>query len=234
MKKNGLSHIRKWLLLYLAMVLLTTIILYLLIFVEINSALTVVNNSNIAGATTGSERILPLPIAGLKLRLLLIFTGGFITCLLLGYVWLGFCTRRIGQPVRVIATAMSKLTKGQLNETVTVGTSDEFEQIGASINELAANLQELLLYIWKQTGQCHALLDHIHTTADLRHDKRLVLENLGHLKELSDAIEDLRQMAKAYVFYDVSIEGTQTQAINEPGNGTTADSLSEEVHNYRL
>ena len=140
MKINGFSHIRKWLLLYLAMVLLTTMVLYLSIFVEITSALTAVNMSGVAQATAGSERTAPLPIAGLKLRLLLILTGGFIICLLLGFVWAGFCTRRIGRPVRIIATAMSKLTRGQLNETVTVGTSDEFEQIGASINELAAKI----------------------------------------------------------------------------------------------
>lgn len=190
--------------------------------------------SGVAQATTGSERTAPLPIAGLKLRLLLILTGGFIICLLLGFVWAGFCTRRIGRPVRIIATAMSKLTRGQLNETVTVGTSDEFEQIGASINELAANLQELLLYIWKQTGQCHVLLDHIHNNPDLRRDKRLTLESMGYLKQLNEAIDDLREMAKAYVFYDVSIEGTNTHAINEPGDRATTTSLPEEVHNYRL
>ena len=216
------------------MVLLTTMVLYLSIFVEITSALTAVNMSGVAQATTGSERTAPLPIAGLKLRLLLILTGGFIICLLLGFVWAGFCTRRIGRPVRIIATAMSKLTRGQLNETVTVGTSDEFEQIGASINELAANLQELLLYIWKQTGQCHVLLDHIHNNPDLRRDKRLTLESMGYLKQLNEAIDDLREMAKAYVFYDVSIEGTNTHAINEPGDRATTTSLPEEVHNYRL
>jgi methyl-accepting chemotaxis protein len=234
MKINGFSHIRKWLLLYLAMVLLTTMVIYLSIFVEITGALSAANISGVAQETMGSERTAPLPIAGLKLRLLLILTGGFIICLLLGFVWVGFCTRRIGQPVRIIATAMSKLTRGQLNETVTVGTSDEFEQIGASINELAANLQELLLYIWKQTGQCHALLDHIHNNPDFRQDKRLTLESLGYLKQLYEAIDDLREMAKAYVFYDVSIEGTNTHAINEPGDGATANSIPEEVHNYRL
>ena len=208
------------------MVLLTTMVLYLTIYVEVTGAISALEHS--AGKTTvGAEPGATLSVHGLKLRLLLILTGGFTVCVLLGVVWVGFCTRRIGKPVRTIATAMSKLTRGQLNETVTVDTSDEFEQIGACINELAANLQELLLYIWKQTGQCHALLDHIHCNPDLRHDKRLTLESLGYLKQLSEAIDDLRNMAKAYVFYDVSIEGTQTHAIREPGDQAKTNSYTE-------
>ena len=223
MKKNGFSHIRKWLLLYLALVLLTTMAVYLSIYTEVTGALT---NLGLEGVGEGAEKSASSIIAGIKLRLLLILSGGFMLCFILGGIWVGMTTRRIGQPVHTIATAMSKLAKGQLNETVAVETSDEFEQIGACINELAANLQELLLYIWKQTGQCHDLLDHIHNNPDLRHDKRLTLESLGYLKQLSAAIDDLREMAKAYVFYDVSIDGMNTQAISELGDGASSTEIT--------
>lgn len=227
MKKNGFSHIRKWLLLYLALVLLTTMAVYLSIYTEVTGALT---SLGLEGVGEGTDKSTAAIISGIKLRLLLILSGGFLLCVILGGIWVGITTRRIGQPVHTIATAMSKLAKGQLNETVAVETSDEFEQIGACINELAANLQELLLYIWKQTGQCHDLLGHIHSNPDLRHDKRLTLESLGYLKQLSAAIDDLREMAKAYVFYDVSIEGTNTHAISVPGDGTTSNKLPSEYN----
>jgi methyl-accepting chemotaxis protein len=223
MKKNGFSHIHKWLLIYLSAVLLTTMAVYLLIYTGVASALTTLGLEGAASGGVGqtSSSI----VAGIKLRLLLYLGGGFMLLVICGGIWVGMTTRHIGRPVHTIATAMSKLVKGQLNETVAVETSDEFEQIGACINEVAANLQELLLYIWKQTGQCHDLLDHIHCNPDLRHDKRLTLESLGYLKQLSAAIDDLREMAKAYVFYDVSIEGTNTHAISEPGDGTPSNQL---------
>lgn len=227
MKKNALSHIRKWLLLYLALVLLTTMAVNLSIYMEVSSVLSTLGSSV---ATGGGEQSASTIVERVELRLLLILSCGFMVCAILGFIWVGITTRRIGQPVHTIATAMSKMVKGQLNETVAVETSDEFEQIAASINELAANLQELLLYIWKQTGQCHDLLDHIHTNPDLRHDKRLTLESLGYLKQLSAAIDDLREMAKAYVFYDVSIEGTNTHAISEPGDGTTSNKVPSDYN----
>jgi methyl-accepting chemotaxis protein len=226
MKKNGLSHIRKWLFLYLTAVLLTTMVFYFTIFVEVTSAISTLGYGA-EGPTAARGQSVGVTLGSLKLRLLLILTGGFIICGLSGIVWVGCCTRQLGKPVRTIARAMSKLTRGQLNETVTVKTSDEFEEIGASINELAANLQELLLYIWKQTGQCHTLLDHIQCHPDLCHHKQPTLESLVYLKQLSEAIDDLRDMAKAYVFYDVRIEGTRTHAINDPGNLTPMNSLTE-------
>lgn len=230
MKKNGFSHIRKWLLLYLILVLLTTMAVYLSIYTEVTGVLSAFGRENVDEINKVVEQANASLIAGVKLRLLLILSGGFLICFILGVIWVGMTTRRIGKPVHIIATAVSKLAKGQLNETVAVDTSDEFEQIGGSINELAANLQELLLYIWKQTGQCHDLLDHIHRNPDLRHDKRLTLESLGYLKQLSAAIDDLREMAKAYVFYDVCIEGTNTQAIREPGDGNTSNNLPSDYN----
>jgi len=130
---------------------------------------------------------------------------------------LRMAARRIERPLHTIERALGQLARGQLNETVVIDTHDEFGRIGAGINEVAVNLQELLLYIWKQTGQCLTLLDQIHNNPELAKDRKLTLESLGYLKQLSEAIDDLRDMAKAYVFYDVSIEGNRTQAINEPG-----------------
>lgn len=230
MKKNGISHIRKWLLLYLAMVILTMAVLYLVTYIEVTSALSAWPLDQVADRHSNASKIPPALFAGMQLRLLLIFSTGLIVCMLLGYVWLGVATRNLGRPVRTISQAIAKLAKGQLNDTVDIETSDEFERIGASINELAANLQELLLYVWKQTGQCLTLIEQIHANPDFRHDKRLTLESLGYLKQLAESIDDLRDMAKAYVFYDVSIEGTQTKAIDELGYTQPEEKLPNDMN----
>jgi len=212
------------------MVLFTTMAIYLVVYVDVTSMLRAVESGRgTATAITAGSASTPF-FAGLHLRLLLALTGGLIVCAILGYVWLSMASRRIGRPVRTISKAIAKLAKGQLNETVDIETSDEFEKIGHSINELAANLQELLLYFWKQTGQCLTLIEHIQNNPDFRHDKRLTLESLGYLKQLSEAVDDLRDMAKAYVFYDVSIEGAKTQAINAPGEDRQPDELPDDIN----
>jgi methyl-accepting chemotaxis protein len=223
MKKYGLSHIRKWLLLYLALVMLTTAVLYLAVYVEVTSTFSAfeLNAQAVSEINTPPKPL--ISVTGIQLRLLLILTSGIIILTIIGYLWIGLATRQLGRPVRTISHAVSKLAKGQLNNTVAIETSDEFERIGSSINELAANLQELLLYIWKQTGQCLTMLEHIQTHPDMRRDRRLTLESLGYLKQLTESIEDLREMAKVYVFYNVSIEGTKTHAIDEPGKTPSGD-----------
>lgn len=232
MKKNGLSYIRKWLSIYLAVVLLFTTILFLVIYIEVTGTIAALDLSQGGESTDSTDKILTNSFAGLQLRLLLIFSAGVVTCGVIGYAWMRLAARQMGRPVRTISRAMSKLAKGQLNETVAIETEDEFERIGSSINELAANLQELLLHIWKQTGQCLALLENIQNNPDMRHDKKLTLEGLGYLKQLSEAVEDLREMAKAYVFYDVSIEGTKTTAVNDPGDTDIPKRLGESQKDF--
>ncbi len=231
MKNNGLSYIQKWLSIYLAVVILFTIVLFLVVYLEVSGTMAALESGQESGAMMSSEK-LDKAFTGIRLRMIMILSGGAIACVVLGYAWLRWAVRQMGRPVRTISRAMSKLAKGQLNETVAIETSDEFERIGSSINELAANLQELLLHIWKQTGQCLSLLENIQNNPDLRHDKRLTLEGLGYLKQLSEAVEDLREMAKAYVFYDVSIEGSKTTAVIHPGDADDPPKIEDPTNDY--
>ncbi len=231
MKNNGLSYIQKWLAIYLAVVILFTIVLFLAVYLEVSGTVAALESSQGSGAMISSGKMAHA-FTGMRIRLILVLCGGALACMVLGYAWLRWTVRQMGRPVRAISNAMSKLAKGQLNETVAIETGDEFERIGASINELAANLQELLLHIWKQTGQCLSLLESIQNNPDMRHDRQLTLEGLGHLKQLAEAVEDLREMAKAYVFYDVSIEGTKTMAVNRPGEDANAPALDNSSNDF--
>ncbi len=211
-------------LLYLVMVLFTTLVISVLIYLGIAGTLA---PGTVSGAISEPApkplQSMPLLWPGLKISLLLLLTSGFLISAGMGYIWFRISSRKLERPVRIILRALEQLARGQLNETVSIETADEFGRMGAGINELAANLQELLLYIWKQTGQCLTLLEHIQHNPDLCRERRLTLESLGYLKQLSDSIDDLREMAKSYVFYDVSLDGNKTQAINEPGKKTTSE-----------
>ncbi len=218
MKEFRFSHIRRWMLVYLVLMLFTAIVISILIYIGIAGMLSSqIASGAITGSAPKSDQFAALSWPGLKISVLLILAGGLLINACLGCIWYRIISRRSERPVRIVLRALDQMAKGQLNETVSIETPDEFGQIGASINELAANLQELLLYIWKQTGQCQALLEHVQNNPDLRHDRRLTLESLGYLKQLSESIDDLREMAKSYVFFDVSLDGNKAHAINEPG-----------------
>ena len=205
---------RKWLLIYLVLVLLISAALWALIYIGISGTVASYEPSlKTANAAVSRQ----LPWTDLKSSLLLLLLGGLLLNTCLGYLWYRILSRKFDRSLVVILRALEQLARGQLNETVSIDTADEFGRMGASINELAANLQELLLYIWKQTGKCLTMLEYIHQNPDLRQDRRLTLESLGYLEQLTESVDDLREMAKSYVFYDVSLDSNKAYAINEPG-----------------
>jgi hypothetical protein len=47
---------------------------------------------------------------------------------------------------------------------------------------------------------------------------------MEHIKQLNKAVHDLRDMAKAYVFYDVYLDGDKTLSIDDPIHSSAKDS----------
>ena len=217
MKKNGISHIRRWLWGFLLLVILTAAFIFLLVYQEIIGTLDTALFGNAGAGFPTGHPFTAIQWTAVKFKLFILFTTGLILLSALGYVWIGVISRRLNRPIRVIRHALSRLASGKLNETVSLETTDEFGQIGAGINELAANLQELLLYIWKQTGECNDLLEQIKDDKADNPKKQTNSLNMDRLFKLDEAIQNLRNMAKAYVFYDVRLDGEQALAVNEPG-----------------
>ena len=184
MNNSGFSHIRKWFWIFLSLVVLTSAIIFLFIHQEIMNALDgavqLSRNSNSHGLqiTAGAQ------LAALKLKLFILFTTGLIIIGSVGYLWIRIASRQVKRPIRVIQNAVARLASGKLNETVSLDIADEFGQIGAGLNELAANLQELLLYIWKQTGECNQLLTRINAKKSGNPGRQVPIADAAELKKL--------------------------------------------------
>lgn len=221
MKKNGLSHIRRWLWVYVFLVAITTLAAYTFVYHEIS---TDISSRSTADLNATPSRISSVSqLSGVRVRVLLLLTAAFLTILFLSIIWFRMAMRSINRPIRAIHHAVFRLAQGRLNETVAIESTDEFGQIGSSINELAANLQELLLYIWKQTGQCMTTLEQMKHIPAYPERERLSGLTDNHVQELTKAINSLREMAQAYVFYDVRLDGEKALAINQPGQDVSTD-----------
>lgn len=221
MKKTGISKISRWLWFYLALMMLVSALTFLLVYQEIDNTLSPqlseAATSAAASADSQGQQRVQSQLAGFKLRVLLLMTAGLAVMFLIGLLWSRTAANQINKPVRTIGRAVSRLAAGNLNETVRVDSADEFGRIGNNINELAANLQELLLYIWKQTGECMVHIEQANAQAADPMDSRATPVRGESLEKLSEAVGNLREMAQAYVFYDVRLEGKQALAIKEPG-----------------
>lgn len=200
---------------FLLIVVLTTTAAFTLVYNEISDVLDLYAGE--VTAATAGDTTAEINIAGIKLRVFLLLTGGLLTTFLLSILWLRSAIHQINRPIHELQRAVSRLAHGELNETVDIGSHDEFGQIGAGINELAANLQELLLYIWKQTGQCTAIVKQLNEiVAEIQNEPNARKAD-ELVRCLSESVENLKEMAKAYVFYDVRLEGEKALAINHPG-----------------
>ena len=224
MKKNGSSYIRKWLWFYALAVVLTTLAAYFFVYHEIVTLLAYDTGASAVSAS-GSAAPTMAP-AELKLRVLLLLSAGALAVSLAAFIWMRIVMRQIHRPMLTIRRALFRLAQGRLNETVTMDSVGEFRQMGDKINELAANLQELLLCIWKQTGQCLTTLEQIQDDSGQQLKCAPPEQNIEQLHQVIASIENLREMAKAYVFYDVRLDGEQTLAINEPGQKKSASTSS--------
>jgi len=213
---NGLSYIRRWMWSLLLIVLLIAALAFILVYNVIFSSLDIYHLT-LSDAAFSDGHAAQTIYSGIKLRVFLILTAGYLSALVLSVIWLRTAVRRINRPLQKIQCAVSNLAQGKLNETVDISGADEFGQIGSGINELAANLQELLLYIWKQTGQCMTIIDQIGPNGDRRTSEAVPRCTDGHILQLKESVESLREMAKFYVFYDVRLEGDKALAINKPG-----------------
>lgn len=126
--------------------------------------------------------------------------------------------RRVVKPLDEIGRAAFKMAHGRLDEPVPVRGHNEVGKIGEFINDLAIDLQEILLHVWNHTRQDIALMERITAMMssqsggngmppEIREDFYLVKQD----------IEDMRDMVKAFNYYHVRLDEEKV-LVNEHPN----------------
>ncbi len=120
--------------------------------------------------------------------------------------------------IETVRKAIDGLAQGELSVTLDVDSDDELSLLGAGVNDLSANLQELMLHIWQQTARSQRFLNIIEAQlTDSAGKQPGKDEVLVHLKDAMTALSDLRQLVTTYAFYDVSLENEKPVASKTAG-----------------
>lgn len=124
--------------------------------------------------------------------------------------------RNIVEPLDAMGKAAKRITEGHLNETVPIRCQDEIGKIGELINDLAINLQEVLLHVWNHTCQDIVLMDHIaeiiHAQpVDIMPDK--VKEEFDFVRK---DIEEMQEIVRAFDYYNIQFDGASLVTGDEP------------------
>ncbi|MFD0682056.1 MULTISPECIES: sensor histidine kinase [unclassified Paenibacillus] len=100
------------------------------------------------------------------------FAGSILLAVLIGL----YVAKRISAPLLQMKRVAEQMTKGQLTSRVTIQGSDELSELGASLNELAAQLHK--------QEELRILM-----TEDIAHELRTPLTTLkSHMRAMSDGI----------------------------------------------
>ena len=215
----NISNLRKRLLIYFALVVFVTFSVGAQLLYEVGSQRL---NNQIAASIVDQlsehekERFdinrVRNVLKRLQYRMILIMVIVMICVILTMVVF----TRNIIEPLDLIGKAAKKIADGHLDETVPVRNQDEIGNIGELINDLAANLQEILLHVWNHTTDDILLLDHICEEVNAGEDNGFsekVKEELGVVRQ---DIEDMQAMVKAFDYYNIRLDNDRVFSRDEP------------------
>ncbi len=125
----------------------------------------------------------------------------------------------VNKSIETVRKAIDGLAQGELGVTLDVDSDDELALLGAGVNDLSANLQELMLHIWQQTARSQRYLSGIESELKTSGERSIDRDEIhSHLRDAMEALSDLRQLVTAYAFYDVRLEDEKPVATNTEGN----------------
>ncbi len=206
--KLKFSNLRKRLLIYFFLVIFASLTVSLELIFEIGNNRTLNQISNSITSQLTDEQVDSFDIGKvahilkrMQLRMLLVICISFILMIAAMVVFI----RNIVEPLDTIANAARKIASGHLDETVPIRYDDEIGKIGKLLNDLAINLQEILLHLWNSTGQNIALLNNMYTIICSQADSCKSRELEEDVEYVRQDMENLQEMVKTFDFYNVEL-----------------------------
>jgi methyl-accepting chemotaxis protein len=128
---------------------------------------------------------------------LIAFTILFLTAI--GIIWF-YSKKFILYPLSQVRAAAEKIGHGKLNETVTIKAPLEMKRLSESINDLAVNLQEVLLFIWNQTEISLRCLDIEKVESP---NSKTMTDEISTVKQ---NMLELQKMISTFALYNVHLD----------------------------
>jgi methyl-accepting chemotaxis protein len=130
-----------------------------------------------------------------------------------------FYTRKLLGPLDEVRLTAGRVARGELNRTAAIRNNDEIGAIAESINDIAANQQEILLHLWNQTGHSLDLIDRISSGIVNACPNDGLVRVKKDLSSVRHSMESLRALADDVGFYQVRLQDAKVHATSECKTG---------------
>jgi len=167
-------------------------------------------NPDIQLSKSASEKIFK-PVRELQVRMMILLTivATSISVTLLIFI------KNIANPLDDMVIAAKELRDGNLSATVPVMSDDEIGQLGECFNDLAVNLQEVLLFVGAVDHDMTSILEKIEENRPPENDQNRKLNE--QLDLMAKKRDELKEMVQAFDYYNVVYDGEHVKG-NEPDN----------------
>ena len=116
-----------------------------------------------------------------------------------------FLNGRIARPLAKTAAAVERMAEGCLETTIPDDSPNESGRIGASVNGLAVNFQEVLILVWNQTDNAITRIRRTVRQLTPGIEKSLSPDMLEDLASARQDLETMQMMVRSFDLYDVAI-----------------------------
>ena len=113
--------------------------------------------------------------------------------------------RKVAKPIDEIGQAAESITGGHLDVVLPDHTFMEITKVGSLIQDLAMNLQEVLLLTWNHTVEQRESLQRLADVLAQTGNGTMAPECRAEIADLSRKVENMRAMVRAFDFYDVRL-----------------------------
>lgn len=237
-KLYRISNFRKRLLIYFVLIIFVTLSVGIQLIFEVGSnklqnqiAKTLsVKNTN-GESTTHDMTEISAILTRLQQRMILIMTIVFVCIIATMFVFI----RNIVEPLDALGKSAKRIAEGHLDETIPIRCNDEIGNISELINDLAVNLQEVLLHVWNHTCQDIVMMDHVAEIIHAQPGEIMPKSIKDEFDFVRRDIEEMQEIVKAFDYYNIHFEGNSLvgNEIQEP-NKLSATAVTSDSKNSPL
>jgi len=116
-----------------------------------------------------------------------------------------FLYAKIARPMETMAATAGRMAEGYLGATIPDHLPNEIGRVGASVNSLAVNFQEVLILVWNQTEDAISKIRRTSHQMTTGGDGHVAPDIVEELKSARQDLETMQMMVRSFDLYDVAI-----------------------------
>lgn len=118
------------------------------------------------------------------------------------------------KPLAHVHAATRQMTDGHLDSLIRISRQDEVGRLGESINDLAVNMQEVLLFVWNHSQQSRELFDRAAARLDAPEPLPAIQDDLEEMRQNN---EDLKAIVLSFSYFEIRLEHERMLAESDCG-----------------